>query len=264
MLEPRATPVAATAPTYWLDQIEVAVELPMGPQGEQGPPGTAWIVGAGLTPPTDGTYEDGTLYLGGDGKVWVYTEERGWEYTGVDLIPPPAEVTAHLHNQYLRLAGGTMTGLLEGIDSTFTGSVLVPTPDLPQEAVNLDYLTTAITNLNLQKFFGDSSGYAITTGGSWNASLAQAIYQQTGGQEVPPGVTGLTAGMTMRLSNGNLTQIICDVARNLWFTRTQVNGTFGAWTTLAPIVSMSPPVDPPGAPPVPHGTIWIQTDSTVA
>ena len=263
-LEPSITPKAVPTTTYWLDQIDVAVELPMGPAGEQGPPGTAWLVGPSTTPPTTGIYDEGTLYLGGDGKIYQY-ENGAWVDTGVDLIPPASASQPHDHNEFLRLAGGTMTGPLTGVDSTFTGNVVVPTPNAGPEAVNLDYLSNTLANLNLSKFLGDASGNAILTGGGgWNAGQGQAIYQHTGPSvTLPPGVTGTTTGLTMRSSSGNITQLICDLARNLWFVRAQVAGTWGQWSTLSPIISTSAPVDPPNGPPVPNGTIWIQTDSTV-
>lgn len=265
MLEPQITPISPLTPTHWLDQIDVAVELPMGPAGEQGPPGTAWLVGAG--PPPAGEYDDGTLYLSGDGKVYRY-ENGGWEDTGVDLIPDAGQgaIPPHDHNEYLKRSGGSMFGPLLGTDAAFTGNVVVPTPDAGNEAVNLDYLTTQITNIGLDKFFGDSAGNAISTGtGGWNAGQGQAIYQHTGpGVTLPPGVTGATVGLTMRQSSGNMVQIICDVARNIWFTRVQAGSQWGQWSTLSPIVSTAAPVNPAdGGTQVPHGTVWIQTDATV-
>ena len=261
MLEPRVTPMAQSTPNYYLDQIDVAVELPMGPAGPQGAPGTIWIADAGA-PPTDQTYPEGTLFLAGDGQVYVY-ENGQFVPTGVDLIPDVTEWIPHDHD-YLPLIGGTLTGPLEGTDAAFSGSVTVPSPDLGTEAVNLDYLTNVLNNLNLRKFFGDASGNAISTGtGGWGAGQQQAIYQYSGGISLPPGVTGPTVGLTMRQSNGYLTQFICDVNNNMWFARTQAAGSFGQWSSVTPFVRTTAPVDPAnGGPAVPNGTIWIQLDAS--
>lgn len=261
MLEPRVTPMAQTTPNYYLDQIDVAVELPMGPAGPEGAPGTIWMADAG--PPPAGDFPDGTLFLSGDGTVYRF-EDGQWVDTGIDLIPDVTEWIPHEHD-YLPLTGGTLTGPLEGTDATFIGSVQVPSPDQGPEAVNLEYLTNVLNNLNLRKFFGDASGNAISTGtGGWSAGQQQAIYQHTGGVSMPPGVTGATVGLTMRQSNGYLTQFICDVTNNMWFARTQVSGNFGPWSSVTPIVRTTAPVDPPTGPTVPNGTIWIQLDSEAA
>jgi len=222
------------------------------------------MVGPG-DPPAGGSYEDGTLFLAGSGKIYQYDAASGtWVDTGVDLIPPAASALPPHDHDYLPLTGGTLTGSLTGTDAAFTGNVMVPTPTAADlgEAVNVDYLTTTIANLHLQRFLGEVSGNAISTASSWNTAQGQAIYQQTDRAQLPPGVSGKTIGLVMRQSQGHVTQFICDIARNLWFARTQVGGLWGQWSTLSPIVSTSAPVDPPGGAAVPHGTIWIQTDLT--
>jgi len=261
-MEPTVTPIAQATPNYYLDQIDIAVELPMGLQGEQGPPGTKWMVGPG-DPPLEGEYDEGTMFLAGSGIIYEY-ENGEWENTGVDLIPDITQMVPHEHPEYLPLTGGTLTGPLFGGDASFNGNVVVPTPNVGNEAVNVDYLTNEIKKLNLQKFFGDVVGNAISTGlGGWNSGQQQAIYQYTGSLNMPPGTVGPTVGLTMKQSNGNSVQLICDVARNIWFTRSLTGNTYGSWSTVTPIVQSTAPVDPPNGPPVPHGTIWIQTDSTV-
>lgn len=262
MLEPRMTPTPVATPIYYLDQIDVAVELPMGPPGLQGNPGNRWYVGAGSVPPAEGEYRDGDLYLGGDGRIYAWEGDH-WEPTGVDLIPEANQVPPHDHD-YLPLVGGTLTGPLHGIDARFEGNVEVPDPDQALEAVNLQTLNGAIDAIELEKFFGDEGGVAIDTSGSWNNASGQAIYQQVDGQATPPSVTGRQLGLVMHQASGFSTQLICDMARNMWFARTYISGSWGEWISLTPIVSTQAPVDPPTGTVVPHGTIWIQTDSAYA
>jgi hypothetical protein len=265
MLESRITPQPAPTPTYWLDHIDVAIELPMGPRGLKGPPGTKWMVGVGM--PVAGDYEPGTLYLASDGKIyeWIPTH---WVWTGVDLISDSMQ--DHSHADYLPLTGGNLIGPLTGTDARFTGNVSVPSPDSLDEAVNVGYLAKSISVLRLDKFLGDPvTGNAITTDKSWNTAEAQAIYQQVAGTDVPNGITGRTIGFVMRQDQGRIAQLLCDIARNLWFVRTStgdaISSTWGEWTTLTPVVSTAAPRDPSaGGLEVPHGTLWIQTDTTTA
>lgn len=67
---------------------------------------------------------------------------------------------------YLKAANPTYTGTMTGIDATFSGNVVIPTPDTDNEAANKSYVDDQIKNIKLSYYTPnvDESGNLTWTG----------------------------------------------------------------------------------------------------
>ena len=85
---------------------------------------------------------------------------------------------------YLKAANPTYTGTLNGVNATFTGDVIVPTPDGDTEAANKSYVDSAI----------DTTETALREDIS---EVQQSVMQQTGTIDIlSQTITGITQGTT--------------------------------------------------------------------
>lgn len=83
---------------------------------------------------------------------------------------------------YLKAANPTYTGTLNGVNATFTGDVIVPTPDGDTEAANKSYVDSAI----------DTTETALREDIS---EVQQSVMQQTGTIDIlSQTITGITQG----------------------------------------------------------------------
>lgn len=257
-LTPSITPDSPVTPTYWVDMIDVAVELPRGPVGETGATGIGWSWGDGdPSPLTPSGKPDGSFYLDVEsGSIWISTGGV-WGPSGGSIMGPTGSYEEHDHEKYFPHSAGPanpLTGKLYGNEGAeFDDPIQVGTPSSLnpglKDAVNIEYLQRENRKVDLTLFFGllNQNHEAIFTGGhDWNAAVDQGIYQQIAGNNAPPGIPKLqtdwrTIGLVQKLTETTRAQTVLDVQRNMVFTRVQNLGNWSDWVPLTKIVDTVSP-----------------------